>query len=266
MDIVPAAPEPSSGIEQQSETQAKKTASAPLGLWLCPPAPADEHGLPPLIEGLTRSLVTRAVTALAAPGDTIAVTGPDAARITAVTDSVGDRRVLCINPETVTAEGCRRRTGGGARTPEDGSVDLLLAAELPSPWIDSDGQPYRSWAGWLAPDGVLAVALHDEAGRGRFADYASAVTTAATNAGMRYARHIIVTLAPVERDRLLRSRPQASVTVPAEAVHASKRTDLLIFRNDSGAALTQADRSIPQHAPEPIPRMRRESSPAIEAR
>ncbi|WP_409461734.1 hypothetical protein [Amycolatopsis sp. GA6-003] len=92
------------------------------------------------------------------------------------------------------------------------------------------------------------------------------MTTAATNAGMRYARHTIVALAPVECDRLLRSCPPASVTVPAEAAHASKRTDLLIFRNDPGAALTRAARSIAQRAPEPIPRMRRESSPAIEAR
>ncbi|WP_409461733.1 hypothetical protein [Amycolatopsis sp. GA6-003] len=108
---------------------------------MCPPAPADEHGPPPLIEGLTRSLVPRAVTALAAPGDTIAVTGPDAARITAVADSVGDRRVLCVDPETVTAEGCRRRTGGGASTPEDGSVDLLLAAELPAPGSTPTASP-----------------------------------------------------------------------------------------------------------------------------
>ncbi|WP_143132430.1 hypothetical protein [Amycolatopsis rubida] len=232
---------------------------------MCPPAPADEHGLPPLIEGVTRSLVTQAVTSLSAPGDTVVVTGPDAARIAAVADSAG-RRVLCIGPETITAEGRRTRVGGGARTPEDGSVDLLLAAELPAPWIDADGQPYQSWARWLAPGGVLAVALHDEAGRARFTDHAGAVAAAATNAGMRYARHVIVTLAPVERDRLLRSCPPASVTLPTESVHASKRTDLLIFRNDSGAASMHADRSAEQRAPEPIPRTRRERSPATEAR
>ncbi|WP_051473339.1 hypothetical protein [Saccharomonospora piscinae] len=208
----------------------------PLGIWLCAPAEADEHGLPPLIEGLTRSLVTQAVTAFTTRGNTVAVTGPDAARIAAVADTVGDRRVLCVDPETVTVGGHRDRVGGGARTPEPGSVDLLLAAELPAPWIDTDGQPYLTWARWLAPGGVLAVVTRNPAGRGRFADHTGAVVTAATNAGLTYLQHIIAVLAHVHGDRLLLSSPPASVTLPAEAVHPTAHTDLLVFHTDFGGA------------------------------
>ncbi|WP_158684536.1 hypothetical protein [Amycolatopsis orientalis] len=203
---------------------------------MCAPAPADEHGLPPLIEGLTRSLVTQAVTAFTSRGNTVAVTGPDAARIAAVADSVGDRRVVCVDPETVTVGGRRDRVGGGARTPEPSSVDLLLAAELPAPWIDTDGQPYTIWARWLAPGGVLAVATRNPAGQGRFADHTGAVVTAATNAGLTYLQHIIAVLAHVQGDRLLLSSPSASVTLPADAVHADAHTDLLVFHNDFGGA------------------------------
>ncbi|WP_020670209.1 hypothetical protein [Amycolatopsis nigrescens] len=208
----------------------------PLGIWLCAPAPGDEHGLPPLIEGLTRSLVTQAVIAFTTRGNTVAVTGPDAARIAAVADTVGDRTVLCVDPETITVGSRRNQVGGGARTPEPGSVDLLLAAELPAPWIDTDGQPYLSWARWLAPGGVLAVATRNPAGQGRFADHAGAVVTAATNAGLTYLQHIIAVLAHVQGDRLLISSPPASVTLPADAVHADAHTDLLVFHTDFGGA------------------------------
>ncbi|NKQ52011.1 hypothetical protein HFP15_03855 [Amycolatopsis sp. K13G38] len=208
----------------------------PLGIWLCAPAPADEHGLPPLIEGLTRSLVTQAVTAFTRRGNTVAVTGPDAARIAAVADTVSDRRVLCVDPETVTVGGRRDPVGGGARTPESGSMDLLLAAELPAPWIDTDGQPYTTWARWLAPGGVLVVATRNPAGAGRFADHAGAVVTAATNAGLSYLQHIIAVLAHIQGDRLLISSPPASVTLPADAVHTEAHTDLLVFHSYFGGA------------------------------
>ncbi|ASR36588.1 hypothetical protein BAY61_18060 [Prauserella marina] len=208
----------------------------PLGIWLCAPEPADEHGLPPLIEGLTRGLVTQAVTAFTARGNTVAVTGPDAARMTAVADSVGDRRVLCVDPETVTADGVRGRPGGGAGTPEPGSVDLLLVAELPVPRIATDGQPYTTWARWLAPGGVLAVATRNPAGQGRFADHTGAVVTAATNAGLSYLQHIIAVLAHVHGERLLIPTPPAPVTLPADTVHTHAHTDLLVFHTDLGGA------------------------------
>ena len=237
MSVVPFSPDPAPKDDPLPQKRTRKTAAVPLGIWLCAPAPADEHGLPPLIEGLTRTLITQAVTAFTSRGNTVAVTGPDAARIAAVADTVGGRRVLCVDPETVTFGDHRDRVGGRARTPEPGSVDLLLAAELPAPWIDIDGQPYTTWARWLAPGGVLAVATRNPAGAGRFADHTGAVVTAATNAGLTYLQHIIAVLAHVQGDRLLLSSPPASVTLPADAVHAEAHTDLLVFHTDfAGAA------------------------------
>lgn len=236
MSVVPSSSDSATKTEEHPELRLRKSAAVPLGIWLCTPAPADEHGLPPLIEGLTRSLVTQAVTAFTTRGNTVAVTGPDAARIAAVADTVGDRRVLCVDPETVTVGGHRDRVGGGAQTPEPGSVNLLLAAELPAPWIDTDGQPYLSWTRWLAPGGVLAVTTRNPAGAGRFADHTGAVVTAATNAGLTYLQHIIAVLAHLQGERLLVPRPPASVTLPAEAVHADAHTDLLVFHNDFGGA------------------------------
>src|SRR5947199_743668 len=236
MSVVPFSPDTDTEIEPHPQPRPRTTAAVPLGIWLCAPAPADEHGLPPLIQGLTRSLITQAVNAFTTRGNTVAVTGPDAARVTAVADSACDRRVLCVDPETVIVGGDRDRVGSSARTPEPGSVDLLLAVELPAPWIDTDGQPYHSWTRWLAPGGVLAVATRNPAGQGRFADHTGAVVTAATNAGLTYLQHIIAVLAHVQGDRLLISRPPASVTLPADAVHADAHTDLLVFHNDCGAA------------------------------
>ncbi|MFD9958345.1 hypothetical protein [Amycolatopsis sp. NPDC058986] len=116
-------------------------------------------------------------------------------------------------------------------------MDLLLAVELPAPWIAADGQPYTTWARWLAPGGVLAVATRNPAGAGRFADHTGAVVTAATNAGLSYLQHIIAVLAHVHGDRLLVSSPPASVTLPADAVHPVAHTDLLVFHTDfAGAA------------------------------
>jgi hypothetical protein len=227
MSVVPLPPDSATEIEEHPEPRPRKSAAVPLGIWLCAPAPADEHGLPPLIEVLTHSLVTQAMTTLTPRGTTVAVTGPDAARIAAVADAVGDRRVLCVDPETVTVGGRGDGIGGGARTPVPGSVDLLLAAELPAPWIDTDGQPYLSWIRWLAPGEVLAVATPTPAGAGRFADHTGSVVTAATNAGLSYLQHIVAVLAHIDGDRLLVSGPPASVTVPAEAVHADAHTDLL---------------------------------------
>ncbi|MTD58151.1 hypothetical protein [Amycolatopsis pithecellobii] len=236
MSVVPFSPDSATEIEAHPEPQPRKSAAVPLGIWLCAPALADEHGLPPLIAGLTRSLVTQAVTAFTRRGNTVAVTGPDAARIAAVADTVGDRRVLCVDPETVTVGGRRDRVGGGAQTPEPGSVDLLLAAELPAPWIDVDGEPYTTWARWLAPGGVLAVATRNPAGAGRFADHTGAVVTAATTAGLSYLQHIIAVLAHIQGERLLVSSPPASVTLLADAVHADAHTDLLVFHTDFGGA------------------------------
>ena len=235
---VPVSPDTSPEIDTTPQERPRKTASVPLGIWLCAPTPADEHDLPPLVEGLTRSLITQAVTAFTTPGQTVAVTGPDSARIAAVADSVSDRRVLCVGPETITPGDHRDNGDGGAHTqePEPGSVDLLLAVELPAPWIDTDGAPYTSWAQWLAPGGVLAVATRSPAGQGRFADHSGVVVTAATNAGLTYLQHIIAVLAHVHGDRLLISSPPTSVTLPADAVHRSAHTDLLVFHNDFGGA------------------------------
>lgn len=236
MSVVPFSPDSETETHQATDSRPRKTASVPLGIWLCPPEPDDEHGLPPLVEGLTRGLVTQAVTALCAPGDTVAVAGPDAARVAAAADSVGQRRVLCVDPEPVTSSDRLGSYEGGARTPEPGSVDMVLAAELPAPWIANTGAPYTSWARWLAPGGVLAVATRNPAGAGRFADHTAAVVTAATNAGLTYIQHIIAVIAHVQGDRLLVPCPPASVTLPAEVVHADAHTDLLTFHNEFGAA------------------------------
>lgn len=234
MSVVPSFPKTPSGSDNKSGQASRKSASVPLGIWLCAPTREDEYAPPPLLEGLTRALVTQAVDEFTTPGQTVAITGPDAARITAVAATVGGRSVVCADPETITHGHEQANSKQSAWTPEPGSVDLIFATELPAPWISKDGEPYRNWARWLAPGGVLAVAARNPSGTGRFVDHTAAIIAAATNAGLSYLQHIIAVLAHVEGDRLLLAQPAASVTLPAETAQA--HTDLLAFHNDLGGA------------------------------
>ncbi|MFE0308096.1 hypothetical protein, partial [Amycolatopsis sp. NPDC058986] len=124
MSAIPLSPESTTEIDEHRQPRSRKTAAVPLGIWLCAPAPGDEHGLPPLIEGLSRGLVTQAVSAFTARGNTVAVTGPDTARIAAVADTGGDPPVLGAHPQNVIAGRHHAPADRPMSPPEPGTVEL----------------------------------------------------------------------------------------------------------------------------------------------
>ncbi|WP_010310939.1 hypothetical protein [Saccharopolyspora spinosa] len=116
--------------------------------------------------------------------------------------------------------------------PPQGSVDLVVACQLPAPVLTSAGEPYASWARWLRPGGALAVITANPAGPGRFANHTGAIITAAETAGLAYLQHIIAVLAHIEGNRLLIPDDHGAATERVSArnpVHVPAHADVLIF-------------------------------------
>jgi hypothetical protein len=229
--------------------QSLRAPTVPLAIWLCAPTPAEQGGLPLLVDGVSRSLITRIVEEFSRPDDIVVVTGVDSGRIAAVADACGQRRATTW-PRPATTLGDRTtggdhhrdvpaRTAGGALAASVAprSAGLVLAVELPIPWITPTGQPYRDWAGLLRPGGVLAVITANPAGPGRFANHTGMVVAAAEDAGLGYLQHIVAVHAHVHGERLLvptstdHTQPELGT---AEYVHVPAHTDLVIFTMAEG--------------------------------
>lgn len=203
----------------------RRSFPVPLGIWLCAPTDEDEAGLPPLVHGLSRALVTRVAQEFSRPADTVMATGFDAARVAAVMAARASRRLPTQTTVPITNS---NRDGGDSLRPPDGSLGLILAVELPAPCVDHDGQPYLTWARWLRPGGVLAVVTASPAGVDDFAHHTAAVVRAAETAGLSYLQHIVAVLAHVDGDRLLVADPPPSAEAD-RTVHIPAHSDLLIF-------------------------------------
>lgn len=225
-----------------------RSSPVPLGIWLCAPTAEDEAGLPPLVHGLSRALVARVAEEFSRPANTVMATGLDAARVAAVMAARAGRRLPTQTASPVTV-GHRER--GSGRRPPDGSVGLILAVELPVPFVDDDGQPYLTWARWLRPGGVLAVVTANPAGVDDFAHHTAAVVRAAETAGLSYLQHIVAVLAHVEGDRLLVADPPPLSAEAHRTVHVPAHSDLLIFTAPGSAASSPAPTGTP---PDPINR------------
>ncbi|MCK2243671.1 MULTISPECIES: hypothetical protein [unclassified Crossiella] len=115
------------------------------------------------------------------------------------------------------------------------SAGLVLAVELPSPWITPTGQPYTDWRDWLRPGGVLAVLTTNPAGTGCFANHTGLIVAAAQAAGLTYRQHIVTIQAHPGSDQP--GDPHAPAAPSSSAtgqVHVSAHLDLLIFTADQG--------------------------------
>lgn len=219
--------------------------TVPLAIWLCAPTPEEENCLPSLVEGISRSLITRISEEFSQPEDTVVVSGLDAQRIAAVVDSRGHRHAV-VDHDRPTTHRDRSAAGSGAAGPRNRatttrglpatapySAGLVLAVELPVPWVTPTGEPYTTWRGLLHSDGVLAVITTNPAGPGRFANHTGLVIAAAESAGFAYLQHIVAVHAHVAGDRLLVPTDHAE-TDPSGLVHVPTHSDLLIFTTGGG--------------------------------
>lgn len=211
--------------------RARNRTPVPLGIWLCGPTAEEDSGIPPLADGLSRSLVARAADEYSRPGDTVLATGLDAARVAAVMAARAGRRLA--NPPRHPATQ-RERRGGALVEPAPHSLGLILAVELPVPLVWHDGEPYRTWARWLRPGGVLAVITANPAGVDDFAHHTASVVRAAEAAGLSYLQHIVAVLAHVEGDRLLVADSPPHRRDRARTVHVPAHSDLLVFTAPQG--------------------------------
>lgn len=233
--------------EEIPQRRSSTSPSVPLAIWLCAPPPEEENFLPPLVDGVSRALIARIASEFSQPDDTVVVSGLDAPRIAAVVDSRGHRHAVIDHDRPATRRD-RSTAGRSPAGPRDHapttrglppaaphSAGLVLAVELPLPWVTPTGEPYTAWRGLLRNDGVLAVITANPAGPGRFANHTGLVIAAAEAAGFAYLQHIVAVHAHIAGDRLLVPADHAgSDPGVGGLVHVPAHSDLLVFTVGGG--------------------------------